>query len=889
MINNLLITEKTQSPNETILIVDRENFLGSGIIKSLGSQANFVYVSSKHFNYSQDQKNVSYIHFNFRTLTLPDIFYSVIVIVCRDKDTLNLLPKLLGKAGSDNSKAIVILDYKDQNQTLIEKILSIKNTSIVFLGDVFGGEVKSSKVEEILRDAHLKERICLEGMGQEKIYPVFYEDTINFILNISFSLKLQDKLFYAYPKHAATELSLARILQKINPLIKIDFSKEREKNQELKIQKGELDINQIELEKKIRDTMEKHKTVDKNFWDENDFEKKDVAEDREKPKIFKSFFYFIVFVFFLPFIILGFSSLIGAKTITASFMSLKNGDLQTAKRYVSVSRRSFYLANASKNVLNKEISLILKNELFPKIQKKIEIGEKASESLFNLILAAETVKDMYSGKDGTSEDFLETLVRLKESQLVLQEFSALKEFQDLVGDNNQILTSPILNLSDAFPYVLGFGKEKTYLVLFQNNMELRPGGGFIGSYGLLKINSGKVAGFTIHDVYDADGQLKGHIEPPFAIRRYIPLVHSYLRDSNFSIDFSKSASVSAFMLNQETGRIVDGVIAVDVTFLKKILKAIGPVKVIDYNEVVDEKNLYITTQKHSEKNFFSGSSQKKDFLRSLFSSLSLQLSNNKNIPYIDLLKVMDESIREKHLLFAFSDKNAQKLFSANNMSSSVFDERKKDKKIINDFLGISEANLGVNKANYFVARKLEQNIFVGEDGSVSAKLTINYRNDSDKWPGGDYKNYLRVIVPLGSVIKSVAIDGKDQKIIPAITDPSVYEVKEFKSPVGLELERTEEEGKSVIGFLINVPKGKYQKIEINYLLKDKVVLEDSFSYNLRYFKQPGTEEYEMTIFVFYPSGYKAYDSKEANVFPDKAYFNQFIKSDFDLGLSFSKK
>jgi len=48
-------------------------------------------------------------------------------------------------------------------------------------------------------------------------------------------------------------------------------------------------------------------------------------------------------------------------------------------------------------------------------------------------------------------------------------------------------------------------------------MELRPGGGFIGSYAILSVDKGKITNFKIYDVYDADGQLKNHIEPPFAI------------------------------------------------------------------------------------------------------------------------------------------------------------------------------------------------------------------------------------------------------------------------------------------------------------------------------------------------------------------------------------
>src|SRR3989344_5241553 len=114
-------------------------------------------------------------------------------------------------------------------------------------------------------------------------------------------------------------------------------------------------------------------------------------------------------------------------------------------------------------------------------------------------------------------------------------------------------------------------------------MELRPGGGFIGSYGLLTFSKGKITDFSIHDVYDADGQLKGHIEPPFPIRRYLPQIHWYMRDSNWDVDFAKAASTSAYFLNAETGKTVDGVIGVDLSFVKNLLSVTGPITVSDYN------------------------------------------------------------------------------------------------------------------------------------------------------------------------------------------------------------------------------------------------------------------------------------------------------------------
>ena len=130
----------------------------------------------------------------------------------------------------------------------------------------------------------------------------------------------------------------------------------------------------------------------------------------------------------------------------------------------------------------------------------------------------------------------------------------------------------------------GRGNAKTYLLLLQNNTELRPGGGFIGNYGLLKFEEGKLKEITVEDVYTADGQLKEQIESPKQLAQLLTVDNFYLRDSNWSGDFEVNADLARDFLKKETGADVDGVIAVDLTFVANLLKATGPVKLSDYNE-----------------------------------------------------------------------------------------------------------------------------------------------------------------------------------------------------------------------------------------------------------------------------------------------------------------
>lgn len=98
-------------------------------------------------------------------------------------------------------------------------------------------------------------------------------------------------------------------------------------------------------------------------------------------------------------------------------------------------------------------------------------------------------------------------------------------------------------------------------------MELRSTGGFIGSFAVLSFENGKLYDMPIYDVYDADGQLKGHVEPPKPIKNILGEANWYLRDSNFDPDFPTSARRAEWFMKKTLNLDLDGTIAVNVNTL----------------------------------------------------------------------------------------------------------------------------------------------------------------------------------------------------------------------------------------------------------------------------------------------------------------------------------
>ena len=589
-------------------------------------------------------------------------------------------------------------------------------------------------------------------------------------------------------------------------------------------------------------------------------EKKNFSESTEKAYSFKTLFALLIFVVLLPLIATTFFSLIGLGSLYAVKNGIETGDLPVSRALASLASGSFAVAQNSALVLTEELDMVGQGAIFNGLNNSLNSAEEISSAALSLIDASDKLKTILIGNTSNpTADFSNATIELKNALYLYnkeeQKGIIPKSITEKLGDSIKIVSSTI----DFWPDIFGFNGSKTYFILFENNMELRPGGGFIGSYAILTVDKGKIANFNIYDVYDADGQLKGHVEPPYPIRRYLPSVHWFLRDSNFNPDFAKGAVSSALFLNTEMHQAVDGIVGVDLSFVKNILSVLGPVNVADYNQTVTAANFFQVAQTHAEKDFFPGSAQKKDFLKSFYNSLQLRISEAKNIPYLSLMQAVTKAIYEKHILFAFNNSSEQATFSVNGWSSALVDERPTGDSTINDFSGVDEANLGGNKVNYYVSRSISQDTTIDKKGSVSATLTMDIKNSAPTSLGaaGIYKNYLRFILPLNANLLSVEINRQEQTIVPAVTGPAVYEKKGFVAPQGLEVQRDDYPQNTLYGFLINVQPQETSFIKINYTLAQQInIFQPEINYNLKIFKQPGVDLYPYDFSLSFPSSFK---------------------------------
>lgn len=411
-------------------------------------------------------------------------------------------------------------------------------------------------------------------------------------------------------------------------------------------------------------------------------------------------------------------------------------------------------------------------------------------------------------------------------------------------DNGVAFINDARPLIKILPQLLGEPKEKKYLVLFQNDGELRPTGGFLTAYAVFRIGGGIIHVDRSDDIYQLDATVRGKTKAPRPILEYLPKVPLFnIRDSNLSPDFVESMKTFISMYEHSSGPKVDGIIALDTHVLTSTIKILddevyaGGIKFTSKEDtrcggcpqVIYELERLVSTPKSVDfqvTTLAAVQAQRKDIVGLLlYAIMEKALKSSPRKYWGPLLQEVIDQTAQKHILFLSFDTAAQKSLEGLNASGRIME-------FDGDYLHINESNFGGAKANLFVSEDISQEIDVKNDGSITKTVTINYKNpyppsDCNLERGGlcinaPFRDWLRIYVPKGS--KFIDSKGSEVKVI-------TYD----------------ELGKTVFeGFLTVRPKGS-AKFTISYTLPFK--LKKGSPLPLMIQKQPGTDDFPYQIWV----------------------------------------
>lgn len=523
---------------------------------------------------------------------------------------------------------------------------------------------------------------------------------------------------------------------------------------------------------------------------------------------------------------------------------LQTGQMRSARERVEILRRKQQRYSTIYSWGRGVLPVFIGEQKTTHIDKLLEVSDSGLYVIENGLSTYDLLQTGYQqflGED--SGDSIETLTQVSgELEAVFTDLSALQaELQQLdnpfgftvIDDLKQEVNASFPDMrravlaaqqmSFALPELLGENGKKQYLVLLQNNEELRPTGGFIGSFAILTVEKGRFIDFRVEDVYEADGQLQGYVTPPPEIVEHLGEAQWFLRDVNWSPDFPTVADQAGWFLNKEVNVQPDGVIGINLHVAQKLLAVTGPIQLVDYDEVITKDNLYERAEMHSEINFFPGSTQKRDFLSAVANQLFDKLMQS-DTNTLAVMKALYESAEESELLIAVDSPQATTALQNLSWTGALLTPQCPapfDEDCFVDTVMQVEANVGVNKANQYIDRTIHDAVILGKEQiKHEREMVFINRADSNAWPEGAYKNYLRLFVPENASLQTVAIDG-------AILDAS-------------SVRETTSNGKRSFGFLVNVPIKSEVTVRVEYTVP--IPVEKRSVYALFEQKQPGTSD-----------------------------------------------
>lgn len=401
------------------------------------------------------------------------------------------------------------------------------------------------------------------------------------------------------------------------------------------------------------------------------------------------------------------------------------------------------------------------------------------------------------------------------------------------------------------PKLLGDKEEMRYLVLFQNDKELRSTGGFITAYAQFRLVKGKAILEKADDIYALDAAKKKNFSAPREITTFHKGVYNLnIRDSNLSPDYKLSMQQFEQLYDAVSGKEkLDGIWAVDTHVLVEALKILGSVSVYgrEFSAETDKRcdcpKAVYELEDYSTRPVGYLRDARKDIIGVLLQTLLQKALGVSPSQYWGrLFQMLLAEINEKHVLAYFHDTDAQKAAESFNLAGRIMSASETATLLKYqegkgwDYLHVNNSNMAGAKANMFVTEKVTKDVTVNNDGTVTTKLTIDYKNP---YPGSDcglesgglclnapLRDWVRVYAPAGSKLQGSkgAQSPKDNK------------------PV--DLETYDSLGKSVFeGFLIVNPLGT-AKLELTYTSPFK---SDDGKYRLLIQKQPGTDGDEYIV------------------------------------------
>ena len=414
-----------------------------------------------------------------------------------------------------------------------------------------------------------------------------------------------------------------------------------------------------------------------------------------------------------------------------------------------------------------------------------------------------------------------------------------------------------LTVAVEFPRLMGATNEgpKTYLLLVQNEDELRPTGGFITAAGTLLVKDGSVSKLNFQSSEYFDNWDKPYPIAPWQLRQYKNSRVLIFRDTNWFTNYPTAALYAEYLYSYTNSHSVDGVIAFDQHMLVETLSVTGPIEVEGVPYLIDASNVvpYMRAAKNPAE---QGTYEYKDFINKITRALITKMFSG-DVQWEQLSIMLFQALDEHHLLIQLDSPTMTSLLERYHWDGAVRPDA-------GDFLMVVDSNIGFNKTNAVVESNLSYDVDLTSPLYPTASLTVFHKNNAaeivfckhwnkvraegeDNYPITDcYWNYMRVYMKEGTTL----LDATPQSV------PDNWMILKQKNPGQVDILKEEIDGVQAFGTLQVLLGGQSLSTSFQFALPADILKGESESnqttYHLKVQKQPGTSAVPITIRVHLP-------------------------------------
>lgn len=405
-------------------------------------------------------------------------------------------------------------------------------------------------------------------------------------------------------------------------------------------------------------------------------------------------------------------------------------------------------------------------------------------------------------------------------------------------------------IKSAFDY-LNSPSPRHIAILFQNPSEIRPAGGFIGSYADITVERGSVKKIDVRDIYDPDGQLDSRVIPPLPLRTITNVWEA--RDANWFFDFPASAKKVLGFLNQskiytEQGALFTAALALNVRVIEDILRVLGPIELPEYEMALGADNFLANVQREVESGEDKKNGEPKRILKVMTPILLGRLANLAPEEKRALAETLGARIKTKDVLAYVEDRALEGYLQSVGLGGEIFAPEKIES---DDYLAVVHANIAGGKTDAFMEESISLQSQMDLRGVVLNRLTVERKhlgqNEKEWWYKSPNKDYFQVLTLPGS--RLLGASGHDKKKWAAIPknknnseDPDILAIEKSRKWLPeFSLETFEQFAKNTFSNWLTTKAGEKKILQFEYENPKPVAVAPGANYRFVFERQSGVK------------------------------------------------